>query len=484
MFSYSSQRAVDQTASVASRMIFITALLGAATAVSAQTPRPSTMRPAQSCSESETVGWLGISGLNCTNCVFTAPGRGEPILFGTEPRITSVASGSPASEVIHPGDVLVSVDGALITTHAGGTRFHNLKPGQDVTVVIRRNGEPQSYRLIDLPPICRTDSRVPGWQIPPGDYVSGARVAQTYGRGVMPTPQAPRSPLPPGAVGATTVPRSPVPPPDARAGALARTRMSVPRASFGFSISCGNCRSMVAPDDGTVRWEFEESPQIYSVDANSEAYRAGIRRGDVITRIDGLLITSPEGGRRFGAVVPGQRVEFTIRRGSQTLSRAVRAEPTRGGNLAMAARERENSLGQARRLTEELQRQERVQSAQLDQLRRNDDEQIRTWVEQLRRQQTEKNAQLTQLQAELARADRELNAVVGATRPAPGRAGGRSNTVITVPGDRTMRYVGRIGDIDIEVRGGSQIRVAETPSEYVITIGDSEIRLKKNNPPR
>jgi hypothetical protein len=485
MFSYSSRSAADQNGTVASRIIFITALLGAATAVSAQNPRTPTVRPAQTCGESETIGWLGISGLNCTNCVFTAPGRGEPILFGTEPRITSVAPGSPAAEVIRSGDVLVSVDGAFITTHAGGTRFHNLKPGDDVTVVIRRNGDTESYRLDDLPPICRTDHRVPGWHIPHGEYVSGSRVAQTYG-GPTVAPAIPRSPLPQGTPpAATTVPRAPGPPPDARAGALMRTRaQSVPRASFGFSISCGRCVSLVDPENGNAIWEFDEPPQIYSVDANSEAYRAGIRRGDVITRIDGRSITTPEGGRRFGAVMPGQRVEFTIRRGSQTLSRAVRAEPTRGASVAMTARERETSLEQARRLTEELLRHERVQSAQLDQMRRNEDEQIRTLAEQLRRQQTEQNAQLSRLQTELARADRELSAAVGATRPAPGRATMRSNTVVTVPGDRTMRYVGRIGDIDIEVRGGSQIRVAENQSEYIITIGDSEIRLKKNNPPR
>src|SRR5688572_9806248 len=141
MFSYSGNWMVDSAfrpGKVASRAIFITVLLGAAaTAASAQIARSAT-RPSQACGESETIGWLGISGLNCTNCVFAAPGRGEPILFGTEPRITSVAFGSPASEVIRVGDVLVSVDGNLITTQAGGMRFHNLKPGDAVILVIRR----------------------------------------------------------------------------------------------------------------------------------------------------------------------------------------------------------------------------------------------------------------------------------------------------------------------------------------------------------
>ena len=474
----------------AGRMIFIAALLGtvASTVSAQQTPRPTFART-QQCADSQTVGWLGISGLSCTNCVFTAPGRGEPILFSTEPRITGVASGSPADDVIRTGDVLVSVDNELITTHAGGLRFHNLKPGDDVTIVVRRNGEARTYRLDNLPPICRTDRRVPGWQVPPGQYVSGSRVAQ--GGGASAGGQQPaRLPMPAGTPPpGATAPRSPAPPPGSIArtppppGTLARSRM-VPRVSFGFSITCERtCVSMLDPENGTVIWEFEESPQIYSVETNSEAFRAGIRRGDVIIRIDGHPLTTREGGRRFGAVAPGQRVEFTVRRGSQTMTRAVRAETTEAGRFAMATRDRETALEEARKLTVELQRQERLQSAQLDRLRNVEDEQLRTLTEQLRRQQTEQNIQLTQLQAELARADRELSAMVAPARGGVVRIDPRTNGIVTVPGDRTMRYVGRIGDIDIEVRGGSQIRVTENPNEYIITIGDSEIRLKKM-PPR
>ena len=480
---------ISAARSAAGRMIFIAAVLGSvASAVNAQqTPRPTFART-QACSESETVGWLGISGLSCTNCVFSAPGRGEPILFGTEPRVTAVASGSPSEDLIRTGDVLVSVDDALITTHAGGLRFHNLKPGDDVTVVVRRNGESHTYRFDNLPPICRTDRRVPGWQVAPGQYVSGSRVAQ--GGGASAGGQQPaRLPTPAGTPPpAATAPRSPAPPPGSIGrtpppATLARSRM-VPRVSFGFSITCErSCVSMIDPDNGTVIWEFEASPQIYSVETNSEAFRAGLRRGDVIVRIDGHALTTREGGRRFGAVAPGQRVEFTVRRGSQTMTRAVRAEPT-GAGLFGRTRDRETALEEARRLTVELQQRERQQSAELDRMRRSDDEQFRTLTEQLRRQQTEQNVQLSRLQEELARADRDLRALT--TTPPPGaiRVDPRTNTVITVPGDRTMRYIGRIGDIDIEVRGGSQIRVSENPTEYIIIIGDSEVRLKKTTTSR
>lgn len=51
------------------------------------------------------------------------------------------------------------------------------------------------------------------------------------------------------------------------------------------------------------------------------AASAGLRVGDVLTHIDGLAVTSPEGARRLGAVKPGDKVRLTVRRGDATLNR-------------------------------------------------------------------------------------------------------------------------------------------------------------------
>ena len=43
--------------------------------------------------------------------------------------------------------------------------------------------------------------------------------------------------------------------------------------------------------------------------------------GDLITHIDGVPITTPRGGKRFGAVRPGETVRLTLLRNGQTLTR-------------------------------------------------------------------------------------------------------------------------------------------------------------------
>jgi serine protease Do len=59
------------------------------------------------------------------------------------------------------------------------------------------------------------------------------------------------------------------------------------------------------------------------VAGGSPAARAGLQAGDVITHIDGVSILTPAGARRFGSVVPGQRVRLTVRRNRQTLTRTM-----------------------------------------------------------------------------------------------------------------------------------------------------------------
>ena len=57
------------------------------------------------------------------------------------------------------------------------------------------------------------------------------------------------------------------------------------------------------------------------VASNSPASRAGLKRGDRITRIDGVSILSTSGRRKFGSVMPGQRIRLTLDRDGATLVR-------------------------------------------------------------------------------------------------------------------------------------------------------------------
>jgi hypothetical protein len=70
---------------------------------------------------------------------------------------------------------------------------------------------------------------------------------------------------------------------------------------------------------------FNESPEVESVEPGSPAARAGIRRGDLLTHVDGVALTSSAGARRFAAIRPGQLVTWTYRRGSRSASARVAA---------------------------------------------------------------------------------------------------------------------------------------------------------------
>jgi membrane-associated protease RseP (regulator of RpoE activity) len=78
-------------------------------------------------------------------------------------------------------------------------------------------------------------------------------------------------------------------------------------------LSC-NCSLTTGGDPSERIWEFKSEPLIQGVDADGPA--AGkLRTGDVITTIDGYLITTAEGGRRYAQVQPGVPVELAVRRG-------------------------------------------------------------------------------------------------------------------------------------------------------------------------
>lgn len=74
---------------------------------------------------------------------------------------------------------------------------------------------------------------------------------------------------------------------------------------------------------GEVRWEFASPPEIIEVYEGSPAARAGLRAGDLIIAVNGMDITSEEGGTAFGAIRNGVPVEFRVRRGSRTANVTV-----------------------------------------------------------------------------------------------------------------------------------------------------------------
>ena len=95
----------------------------------------------------------------------------------------------------------------------------------------------------------------------------------------------------------------------------------------------GSCR--VNARDGHVRrHEFSTEPRVWGLDPAGPSARR-LHEGDQITSIDGVLITTREGGRRLANLKPGVAVRLGIRRdGAET---SVRVVPEPGCNAPALA---------------------------------------------------------------------------------------------------------------------------------------------------
>ena len=401
---------------------------------------------AQRCAVSEQVGWLGISGMECSNCTMS-PDR---MTFSTEPRITAVSAGSPAANALRAGDVILSVNGSLITTTEGGSKLANLKPGQRVTLVIRRDGEILTRTFDALPARCSATF---------GMTSVGAGARGQGGR-FTPTPARPQAPT------------ATVYTPSGERTALVAGRFQMTRPWFGFSISCGECyiempRPMIEAQEPVI-WRFRNPPEIYNVEPNTPAWRAGIRRGDRITHIDGIEITREEAGKRFGSVRAGQTLSFRLVRDGDARNVSLKAE------MRAPTAESVEAMRTARELITEMERQQRSERELIDKLKTDQGTVERELLDRLRREQEEQTRNLTELQRSLARAEVEARAA-GARE----RVRTVTPTMLSSVGGGAIRYSGKMGDVDVEVRGGSGVVVHETETETIITIGDTVVRLKK-----
>jgi membrane-associated protease RseP (regulator of RpoE activity) len=243
-------------------------------------------------------------------------------------------------------------------------------------------------------------------------------------------PRAPRAPRPVRVPRAAVTPEAPeaaeppeIPEPIA---------MVTPRGWSGFGFQCGECFVRTGPGDTAAVWEFRSLPKVYSVDLGGPAARAGIRRGDVIVKIDDLSILSPDGGRRFGAIRPGQTVKWTVKREGairHVIARAVE-KPDRRERVEL--RDLRVELGRLNELSD------------LDELRRE--------LATLNREMESRRKQ------EVARERVRVK-----TQPA-----------------RRLRYAGVIGDTEVEVRGTGSVIVNtnDDKDELVINTGETVVRIR------
>ncbi len=176
-------------------------------------------------------------------------------------------------------------------------------------------------------------------------------------------------------------------------------------------------------------WWFGTLPEIYYVEPGSPAARAGFEIGDVLTRLDGVSLLTEEGGRRFGAMRPGQHVQWTLRRGGTEKTISVVTEPRPGETPVPLEHMRE-------------------QLSELSLLGEHKD------YEELKRL----NIDFEKLKRQLAAFER--------IAPRPEERG------------RRLRYAGTVGGSQVEVRGLNNVVVDEDGDEIVITTRDAMIRIR------
>ena len=219
---------------------------------------------------------LGIGRMTAPYAIIHA--TGDWIQLGGELVLSEIRPKGPAAGRVEEGDILVAVDGALITTHVGSLHLFGAQAGRPIHLTVRRQGHDREVVIV------------------PTAGATGASTAAT----------------------AAAPPASAVPP----AGVAAVATFKAPgRLGIGLACSC----TMHSHPDGAETWTFDEPPQVRGVRQGGPAEQAGILVGDLLESVDGVPVTRPEGGRRWSAIAPGQRVRLGIRRGETNIDLVVRA---------------------------------------------------------------------------------------------------------------------------------------------------------------
>jgi hypothetical protein len=251
---------------------------------------------------------------------------------------------------------------------------------------------------------------------------------RTVGVPEPPEPGSPAPPAPPAPVTDRTPPTPWVLRMDRTRGMMPPTPApdALPRGWIGIGLNCSDCGAEDA-GNGMMAWSFGSLPTVSYVDPEGPAASAGLHRGDQITHLDGISLLTEEGGRRFGAVRPGQTIRYTVVRDGSTRNFKVTAG-TRPGERIMA----------------------------LDAMR----DQLRALRDARDMNQAERESQRRSLEKAMQAMER--------SRIISARAG---------PHSRRLRYAGTVAGSDVEVRGLGNVVVDDSGDEIVITTPEATIRI-------
>jgi len=285
---------------------------------------------AQQCPDGRPVfGSLGVGEFECVNGSCAVNVRtGDPYAhsFSTEPRLRDIDPRGAGGGVLREGDVLVAVDGRLITTAEGGRRLGSLKPGEEVVLTLRRGGR-EAYATVTPEPSCHlprltvTSRSGTMWAPAPdqaASYLYADTVAVSYadpGSWAWPAPTIAADSIafsftmPTGSGFYTGL--------EGGYGQWGLSMAGPPPIEFGVELTCGECGWR---GRGSGRsFETEVFPVVASIVKGGPADTAGLAVGDRLLSVAGHPITSTEAGRLLGSLEPGDAVMVEVRRGDRVL---------------------------------------------------------------------------------------------------------------------------------------------------------------------
>lgn len=261
---------------------------------------------------------LGIDEILC-DCLFMFTDDEQSWLFNVEPEIQGIDRGGPSDGLLEDGDVIVAIDGMLVTTRRAGTRLANLEAGEPVELEVRRGRRTQTVTVVPrnspAPSVpmgftVRYSDRSKTMTIEPGEAMSSQLARSINGL----TLRARELGAAMGSLGLSAYP-----------GSFSFPEFNIdfgnmfPQGWVGFGLSFSG--SIKHKDEGkSAEWRFNEPPLIKSVQPDSPADKAGLQVNDVLLEIDGLELDSRKGGQHFSCMAPGQTVEWKVRRGGKTFS--------------------------------------------------------------------------------------------------------------------------------------------------------------------
>jgi membrane-associated protease RseP (regulator of RpoE activity) len=299
---------------------------------------------------------FGVTSYQCASCGMKQEPEGRTrYLFQAEPIVLEASKTS----VLHAGDVIVAVNGEPIMTQAGADQFAYPKAGPS-TITVRRGSARLQLTATAVgcqatvpaaptnasEPIIIVDGVVTSgsaeWlrktlgDIPRSDIESIDVLKGPLASGVYNTPEG-RDVV----VVKTKRPASPTPKPAAPAGAdpgpliiidgvpvtgaVAVDSVSGNGRRYGFAVGCQPSCSKVRAQDGTEYYRFDGYPPVVAVVPGGLAERAGIRVGDVVTRIDGKSILSEDGALEFFRPNRQDTMRVTVSRGGQSVEHQLRS---------------------------------------------------------------------------------------------------------------------------------------------------------------